>query len=55
MPAIMYEPKTLDAALIQPAERLSELHLFFRRFERHPNELIVYDDGFRGWTFVSPR
>ena len=30
---------------------LSELPQFFRRIAQYHQEFIIYDDGFRGWTF----
>jgi long-chain acyl-CoA synthetase len=31
---------------------LSELPVFFQRFKQIRGEFVIYDDGFRGWTFT---
>jgi acyl-CoA synthetase (AMP-forming)/AMP-acid ligase II len=33
---------------------LSELPRFFQRFKDIHGEFVIYDDGFRGWTFTYP-
>lgn len=51
MPTVVGSPEPSDAAVIEQARNLSELPQFFGRIAQFPNEFIIYDDGFRGYTF----
>lgn len=48
------DSKLSDGASIETARSLSELPQFFGRIAQYHDEFIVYDDGFRGWTFRYP-
>ncbi len=54
MPSVMPETKLSDGASTEPARTLSELPQFPGRIAQYQEEFIVYDDGFRGWTFRCP-
>ena len=51
MPPSAIQPEVAGELSIEPAPNLSELPQFFGRIAQYPDEFIVYDDGFRGWTF----
>jgi len=51
MPSILGDSETREIASPPGAPRLSELHQFFRRIAQYEGEFLIYDDGFRGWTF----
>ena len=40
-----------ESASIEPGAGLSELPQFFSRIAQYKEEFVIYDDGFRGWTF----
>ena len=40
-----------ESASIEPDAGLSELPQFFSRIAQYKEEFVIYDDGFRGWTF----
>ena len=48
------DSKLSDGASIETARSLSELPQIFGRIAQYHDEFIVYDDGFRGWTFRYP-
>ena len=54
MPSAMLETKLSDGVSTEPARALSELPQFLGRIAQYREEFIVYDDGFRGWTFQYP-
>lgn len=47
----MRERYPSDGTPVEPAPGLSELPGYFSRIAQYRSEFIVYDDGFRGWTF----
>ncbi len=51
MPSAVKELRGAEQASASIAPRLSELPQFFRRIAQYDDEFIIYDDGFRGWTF----
>jgi hypothetical protein len=54
MPSAIRDPKPSDAALVEPAGALSELPQFFRRIAQYPDEFVIHDEAFRGYTFRYP-
>jgi long-chain acyl-CoA synthetase len=45
----------LNPLIVDASSRsLSELPRFFQRFKQIRGEFVIYDDGFRGWTFTYP-
>lgn len=50
MRSTLQVPELSDRAT-EPVPNLSELPQFFSRIAQYQEEFIVYDDGFRGWTF----
>jgi len=51
MPPIPEVTKPAEAAAIEAFATRSELPQFFARIAGYQQEFIVYDDGFRGWTY----
>lgn len=51
MPSTIRVPGRVEPTPVEYVQILSELPQFFSRFAQHQQEFIVYDDGFRGWTF----
>jgi len=52
MPSFMTDSGSSVQPSTESARSLSELPHLFGRIAQYPNEFIVYDDGFRGWTFL---
>ncbi len=50
MPSASRVPERAEPA-IQSVSNPSELLRFFRRFARYRQEFLIYDNGFRGWTY----
>lgn len=46
------KPEVMSAVPRDRAGNLSDLPQFFRRIAQYQQEFIVYDDGFRGYTFL---
>jgi long-chain acyl-CoA synthetase len=51
MPSLTPVTESGASAPAEPPRRPSQLPEFFRRIAQYKQEFIVYDDGFRGWTF----
>ncbi len=51
MPSAIRDPQPSDALSVERSRSLSELPQFFGRIAQYRGEFIVYDDGFRGFTF----
>ena len=51
MVSITRDSEVSDVSSLDRVPALSELPQFFRRIAQYHEEFIVYDDGFRGWTF----
>ena len=51
MASIARDSEPSDMASLDRVPALSELPQFFRRIAQYHEEFIIYDDGFRGWTF----
>ncbi len=51
MQSLIREPKPSERASVERGGSLSELPQFFGRIAQYPGEFIIYDDGFRGFTF----
>ena len=54
MSTAIHDRELIDARPAEQARSLSELPQFFRRIAQYPDEFIVYDDGFRGFTYRYP-
>ena len=54
MPSAIQEPKPSDPVSVEQARSLSELPQFFRRIAQYPDEFVIHDDGFRGYTYRYP-
>ncbi len=54
MPSAIQEPKPSDRVSVEQARSLSELPQFFGRIAQYPDEFVVHDDGFRGYTYRYP-
>lgn len=54
MPAAIQHPNALCGESVQDARKLSELPQFFSRIAQYPDEFLIHDDGFRGFTFGYP-
>ena len=52
MSTLLDGSKETEGGSIVPGGGVSELPQFLRRIAQYPSEFIVYDDGFRGWTFT---
>lgn len=48
---LIAQDSEVKAVLQSATRRRSELHEYFRRIVRYQTEFIIYDDGFRGWTY----
>lgn len=44
-------PRSLTAGTVEGARKLSELSQFFGKIAQYPNEFVIHDDGFRGFTY----
>jgi len=51
MASVARDSKPSDKDSFDHVPALSELPQFFRRIAQYHQEFIIYDDGFRGWTF----
>jgi long-chain acyl-CoA synthetase len=51
MPSALRVPEVAEPPSREPLGRLSELPHFFSRIAQYRQEFLVYDNGFRGWTF----
>ena len=51
MPSASRVSEPSGGAYVEPVPGLSELPQFFGRIAQYTQEFIVYDDGFRGWSF----
>src|SRR6185312_8011179 len=51
MPPATRVRESAEPAAAEPCSGLSELPQFLSRIAQYKQEFIIYDDGFRGWTF----
>ena len=54
MPSAIRDAKPPVAISMEPTRALSELPQFFDRIAQYPDEFIIHDNGFRGFTFCYP-